>query len=208
VSFLSINYALENMGLQTRSYEEVMSFFQKNMPYDQVLDKLLGKDRDGPMEKELIELYQNFFMANHLEHAFLLPEVLETLQFLEDNGISMALATRRPRQVVLEQLEKHGIKAFFSAVVAFEDTGADRMKPDPLCIHMILDKLGISNENCALVGDSPLDADAGKSAGTKVFLLPTGPYTEELLVSKNPDAILRNLGDLKSVLEIDGDNHT
>ncbi len=201
ISFLSTNYALENMGLQTRSFEELRSFSQENVPYDQVLDTLLGKDRDESMEKELIRLYQSYFRKNHFEHTFLLPEVREILQLLEDNGISIALATRRPRKVVFDQLEKFKIKKFFKAVVAFEDTGVEKMKPDPTSVNIILEKLEISPENCVLIGDSPLDAGAGKAAGTKVFLLPTGPYSEEVLASKNPDAILQSLADLKNVLE-------
>lgn len=200
ISFLSINHALKNMGLQTRSFEELLYFSQKNLPRDQVLDTLLGKDRNEGMEKELIRLYLSYFAKNHLEHTFLLPGVFETLQRLEDNGISIALATRRPRQVVFEELEKFKIQRFFKAVVAFEDTGLEKMKPDPTSVHMILAKLKVSPENCILVGDSPLDADAGKAAGVAVFLLPTGPYPQEVLASKNPDAILQSLADLKDVL--------
>ena len=202
ISFLSTNYALENMGLQMRSLEEYLSFFQKNLPYNQILDALLGEDRDKSLEKELIRLYQSYFLKNHLIHTFLLPEVRETLQLLENNGISIALATRRPRQVVFEQLQKFKIKEFFKAVVAFEDTGAEKMKPHPASVNMILEELEISPENCVLIGDSPLDSDAGKAAGTKVFLLSTGPYSEEVLASKNPDKLLRSLAELKIVLEL------
>jgi phosphoglycolate phosphatase len=202
ISFLSTNYALENMGLQTRSFEELMSYPQKNVPYDQVLDTLLGKDRDESTEKELIRLYQSYFTKNHLDNTFLLPEVFETLQLLEENGISIALATRRPRQVAFEQLERFRIKNFFEAVVAFEDTGVEKMKPDPASVDMILEKLEISPENCVLIGDSPLDAEAGKAAGIKVFLLLTGPYTEEVLASKNPDGILQSLADLRHGSEL------
>ena len=202
ISFLSTNYALENMGLQMRSLEEYLSFFQKNLPHKQVLDALLGQDRNKSMENELIRLYQSYFLKNHLIHTFLLPGVRETLQLLKNNGISIALATRRPRQVVFEQLQKFKITEFFKAVVAFEDTGIAKMKPHPASVNMILEKLEISPENCVLIGDSPIDADAGKAAGTRVFLLTTGPYGKEVLASKNPDTILQSLADLKNVLEL------
>ncbi|MFC1857009.1 HAD family hydrolase [Thermodesulfobacteriota bacterium] len=202
ISFLSTNYALESMDLQTRSFEEYLSFFQKNIPHHQVLDALLGQNRDKSMEKELIRLYQSYFFKNHLIHTFLLPGVRETLQLLRNNGISIALATRRPRQVVFEQFQKFKIKEFFKVVVAFEDTGVEKMKPHPAAVNMILEELEIPPKNCVLIGDSPIDADAGRAAGTGVFLLTTGPYGEEVLASKNPDAILQDLTDLKNILEL------
>ena len=199
-SYIAFNSALETLGLQTVSYEGVMSFFKT--PYNVILDTVLPKDRDESMNKEFTKLYMGGFSKRHLEFSELIPGTIETIKFLKENDISIALVTRRFRKVASEELEKFKIKEYFDVVVTFEDTGLSKIKPDPTAINMTLDKLGIPAEEALMVGDSPSDIEAGKAAGTKTVLVLTGPLSNEIPTTLTPDVKIQSVADLKSVLNL------
>ena len=51
-----------------------------------------------------------------------------------------------------------------------------------------------------VVGDTPLDVDAGRAAGARTVAVATGPYTVEELSQAAPDAILEDVCDLDALL--------
>ena len=52
-----------------------------------------------------------------------------------------------------------------------------------------------------VVGDTPLDVEAGRAAGARVVAVATGPYGTAELASARPDAVLEDLRDSDALLE-------
>jgi phosphoglycolate phosphatase-like HAD superfamily hydrolase len=61
--------------------------------------------------------------------------------------------------------------------------------------------LDVPAAETVVVGDTPLDVDAGRAAGARVVAVATGPYTQQELEQAEPDAVLPDLRDTGAVLE-------
>jgi phosphoglycolate phosphatase-like HAD superfamily hydrolase len=83
-----------------------------------------------------------------------------------DSGRLLAITTNNAPVAVEVYLKDHGLDVFFEWRVygrVAEDPAA--MKPDPDCLLRAIDASGLRPGECLMVGDSPSDAAAAKSAG-------------------------------------------
>jgi HAD superfamily hydrolase (TIGR01549 family) len=94
-----------------------------------------------------------------------IPEELETLH---NYGVKHYVATHRDLQC-RELLEKAGLAQYFTDFVTQED-GLPR-KPAPDMILHLIRKHGLDPAQCMMVGDRPLDTEAGMAAGVFSVLL-------------------------------------
>jgi HAD superfamily hydrolase (TIGR01549 family) len=78
-------------------------------------------------------------------------------------GFDLAVATNRSNTIG-DVLEHHGLKEFFDMVVSSLDV--QNPKPHPEAIYKILERFQISPEQCLYVGDSLVDYETAKAAGT------------------------------------------
>ena len=94
-----------------------------------------------------------------------IPEVLKALH---DHGSRHYVATHRDMQCQ-ELLDKAGLAQYFAGYVTAED-GLPR-KPAPDMLLCLMQKHGLRPEECLMVGDRPLDTEAGVNAGILSVLL-------------------------------------
>ena len=108
------------------------------------------------------------FERLHFSLALPLPGIPEAMARLHAMGVRQMLLTHRD-QTALEGLKAHHLDVFLQDAVTAE-MGFPR-KPDPSGLRYLLDRAGISPEETVMVGDRPLDVQAGRAAGTKTCLL-------------------------------------
>ena len=94
-----------------------------------------------------------------------IPEVLETLH---NYGVKHYVATHRDLKC-RELLEKAGLARYFTGYVTAEDNLPRKPAPDML-LHL-MDRYGLDPAQCMMVGDRPLDTEAGMAAGVFSVLL-------------------------------------
>lgn len=110
--------------------------------------------------------------------------VCATLESLKKAGVKLGIVTsRRFHELLLATLKRHKIDKFFKAVICMADV--NNPKPDPEGIFLALKKLGIKEDeidtdNVYIVGDSPVDIQAGKRAGIKTIGVLYSFFGEEL----------------------------
>lgn len=97
-----------------------------------------------------------------------LPGVPEAMEELHEMGIRQMLCTHRDVTAVAG-LKAHRLDRFLDDAVTSE-LGFPR-KPDPASLQYLLDRAGIPPEEAVMVGDRPLDIEAGQAAGTHTCLL-------------------------------------
>lgn len=131
------------------------------------------------------------------ESPVLKPGVLELLQFLEDKGIGLAVASSTNTKTTREHLAASGIAHRFAAIV-----GGDMVqngKPSPDIFLKAAELLGAAPENCMVVEDSPAGIRAGAAAGMKTVLVPDqAAITQEILDLS--DAVLKSLLEMPEYL--------
>ena len=120
------------------------------------------------------------------------PQAKRTLQVLSKR-FPLALITLRyvVREQILDELNHMGLAKFFRAVVTTLDVAKPKPFPDALLVAA--KKLHVPIGECAIVGDSIIDIQAGKAAGAKTIAVLTGLFSKAELEAQKPDLVIDNL---------------
>jgi phosphoglycolate phosphatase-like HAD superfamily hydrolase len=78
-------------------------------------------------------------------------------------------------------------------------------KPFPDALQKAAKRLGVRIQDCAIVGDSVVDVQAGKSAGAKTIAVLSGLFSREQLEKQKPDLIIDNISSLPHFLALSED---
>lgn len=175
----SVGETLMEMGLPPITREQCQSFVGNGAAY--LLDKAIraAGDTKGSRLDEAMEIYRRIFDANCTYHVTTYEGILPMMEELKKRGVKLAVLSNKPhRQTVKVAEEIFGSHAF--AAVQGQQEKIPR-KPSPEGIYAILDKLGLSKEECLYVGDSEVDVVTGAAAGTKTVSVTWGFRTESQL---------------------------
>ena len=152
----------EEALLKTRAVRipEAIKVFQHycgaDFPYDAV-----RKERTR-ISEEIIE--------NSTSEELCKPNVHKLLRHLASKGIPMAVASSTAYEKTVSHLEHAGLMSYFQAAV-----GGDMIengKPAPDIFLKAAQLLGVTPEDCLVVGDTPADVLAASAANMKVILIP------------------------------------
>jgi len=125
------------------------------------------------------------------QHSVLYPDVLEGLQALRNQGLTLAVVTNKATEFTLPLLKHLALADHFDVVVC-GDTCAQR-KPDPAPIFYACQQLGIAPEESVVIGDSINDVQAARAAGCRVLAVPYGYNEGQPVEALNADAIVPTL---------------
>ena len=143
------------------------------------MDKRLIKERIGwgvvmllkqimPLESpEKIEEAKGVFLDLYSSHlvvkSALYPGVAETIGKFLSRGKKLAVLTNKPVNLSVRIIDELFAPKTFLKVI-----GGDSLptkKPDPAPVLHIMEALGFGPDESVIVGDSPVDVEAGKGAG-------------------------------------------
>jgi len=187
--------AFSAVGQQTVNIKTVIEIpkrFEQGIPLD---DLLPGVD-----VKKFRRIYLNSFYQAVAVMAKPLPDVANSLKKLSEKA-KLALTTKRevPNKDIIKQLKEFGLERYFQTVVTACDKFSPKPSPDALieCSR----KLGVKASECAVVGDSIVDIEAGKRAGAKTVAVMSGIFSRDELEKEKPDLILTSVTELPDFLE-------
>lgn len=149
---------------------------------------------------ELVAAYREF---NHREHDRMLrlyDGILNLLRSLEVAGVRLGLVTSKSRHTTQMAFELTGIEGHFDQVICADESPRNKPSPDP--ILLCLDRLGVSPDEAAYVGDSPADIQAARSAFVTAIGVTWGVFSEGALVAEGPDILVHTISELAEVLGI------
>jgi phosphoglycolate phosphatase len=110
-----------------------------------------------------LELYDERLLVNTRPYEGI-PEALAALK----KSCRLAVLTNKPARPTAKILEALGLDAYFDAVIG-GDTAHGR-KPDPAGLLQLIGDAGATAETTVLVGDSPIDRETARRAGTRICL--------------------------------------
>lgn len=150
------------------SWKKAFSDNGRELSDDEVIKKVFYQfhEEENPKYK-LNEQILKHYLEN-IEAAFLNLElhenIEETLKFLHEKGIKMAIVSFVEKERIKPVLEKFKIDKYFQHVIGFGET--EKVKPDPEIAFKAMQLLDVSPQETLLVGDTGLDMQTGKNAGT------------------------------------------
>ncbi len=191
----SVNYTLARLDKKPLLRESVRQFVGDGV--ERLLARAFGTDNPPP---EAVSLYKSHHRAHLIVNSRLYPSVRETLEYFR--SIPLVVISNKSSEFVMPVLERLGIRSCFA-----ECFGADSglpLKPAPDLVLHALSRFSAAKEAAALVGDGTTDIRAGKAAGIITCAVTYGFRTETELRSLNPDYVVRDLAELKTIFQPEG----
>lgn len=161
------------------------------IPFLEYYKKLVGGDKDANMEK-LMEIHREFQRSN-FQLAKLFRNTAETLRQLKKKGYRLAAVTSRSKITSKQTLIDAGIADLFEIIISAEDT--KDLKPHPAPLLKALKHMKVAPKNAVMIGDSYLDVEAGKNAGTRTIRATYG-FHKDNLHNPEPDFFIDDISDL------------
>lgn len=171
---------------------EVPKRLENNHPLNDILGEI---DPQKFLKTYLATYYQATFTKSKP-----ISNIQNTLEQLSQKA-KLAIITMRhvPNTQITNQLKKLGIAKYFQTITTALDTNTP--KPSPDAIIKCTRHMHVQPCQCLIVGDSPVDIKAGKTAGTKTIAVLSGIYSRQELEKENPDLILENINQLPNYIK-------
>lgn len=189
------------IGLDDVNDEKIAREVARRLEQDLPIDDLFAEFHlSEDVEERFLPAYLNAYYSAVITKSKPFPRVKETLQSLSRN-FKLALITLRyaDREQVIDELTHLGIKKHFQVVVTALDV--DKPKPSPDALLSAASKLNTPITQCAIVGDSIVDVQAGETAGAKTVAVLTGLFGQEELKQQRPDLVIKDINSLPGFLE-------
>lgn len=152
------------------------------------------KDLEPEHADELLHVYRKHSDAIGLSMMHEIDGACDTLRSLHDMGCTIAIVTSKKEVNATAQMAHIGISNYIDCLVGPEKTTAH--KPDPAPIYCALDLLGVTADECLMVGDSPHDILCGKNAHVDTAGVRFTAVDLDSLLATSPTYMLSHLSDL------------
>ena len=127
-----------------------------------------------------------------------MPGTRETLEWLKEQGIKMAICTSNSGVVAKQILEKLEVSQFFQSVIG--RTPGMLMKPHPDQVLSCFKEIGVDPREGVMVGDSHNDVLAGKAAGARAIAIPVYFTNKSAMEAARPDVMVKSMKELLEAL--------
>ncbi|MBA3521096.1 MAG: HAD-IA family hydrolase, partial [Gemmatimonadales bacterium] len=164
---------------------------------DKLVSSVVGQSGEECDGESLRRVQQDEFLAIAAQQRFpVFPRVPELFRALRERGIRTALATSSNQRHLRGTLESAGIDlpALADEMVTKDD--AEASKPAPDLVLAAAEALGLSPAQCALVGDTPYDAESAHGAGVVCLGVLSGGFGNEELRGAGAREVWRDTGHL------------
>ena len=122
------------------------------------------------------------------------------LTSLKAGGYSLGIVTSKDRKEYKEDFASVFDAAhYFDQVICVEDAPFSKPDPAPLCTYLSLS--GVNAREALYVGDSEVDAETGRRAGIRTFIVSYGFRTEEELRESGIENTINNVETLSEKLK-------
>jgi phosphoglycolate phosphatase len=188
----SFNYAMQKMGYPKQAALAIcraVGWGDENLlrPFVRKVDL-----------KSTLRIYRQHHKTSLVKYSYLFPGVKKVLIYLKNKGYKLAVASNRPTKFSWILIRHLGLRKYFDYVLC-----ADKLrhiKPHPEILNKIMKKLSLKPYQTIYVGDMVIDAQAGRRAGIKTIIVPTGSSTIVEIKRQKPYRIIRGITDLLKLL--------
>jgi HAD superfamily hydrolase (TIGR01509 family) len=169
---------------------------------DTLVPDLLGEQADREIGDELRKRQPEEFEKLAREHGLrLFDGAVELIGQVRRRGLKTALATssNKKQLEVIERYSRCQLSKLADELVDADDIQTS--KPAPDLVSAAVKKLNLSPAECAMLGDTPYDAESCKHAGVVCIGLTCGGNSVERLMSAGVRRVYRDPADVLTQLD-------
>jgi len=173
------------------------------IPLREAMQRLLAQSNgnagnsDDQRIEHLLTEYRSFNVANHDVIARPFHGTRQVIEALHGRGYRIGVVTSKGRDLAMRGLKLCALDEWLDTAICLEDTPIHKPAPEP--ILAALDRLQVSREAAAYVGDSCHDMIAGRRAGVKTVAALWGPLPRTDLEGERPDYLAESIDDLLEI---------
>jgi phosphoglycolate phosphatase len=157
----SVNAMLGEMKRPRLAAETISGYIGHGAP--QLVARALGGTATEEELKHALQFFLGYYEEHKMDNTCAYPGVSETLgQFKQ---MPMAVLTNKPERISVRILNSLGLAKYFRVI--YGGNSFESKKPDPFGANRILRELGVAAREALIVGDSEVDVQTARNAGTK-----------------------------------------
>lgn len=192
-------------------FDTAFKVHDKNFPDHEHLKSLIGHTLHdmfillgAPKEQvqSYLDAYREAYHKIFLDQTTLLPNAKEAIE-LAYSFADLGVVTTKGSKFLPNLLDHLGVLRYFKTLVGLQDVS--KPKPDPEPINVALERLNASHLDrnfSFMIGDTPLDAIAAKSAFITPLSVLCGYASEEKLLEHNDKIFNDTLAAIKFAAQV------
>lgn len=189
----STKTALNQLGIPHNINEAVFT----NMIGKHFVDIFEEMQINVPDFERFISVYKALYF-DYMNLSYLYPGVEDILQLMTEKKISVSLLTTKVQEQADKIIDHFNLRSSFDYVMGRRNGLAH--KPSPESLLYICQELRIDAAETLMVGDTELDIQCGKNAGSKTCGVLYGYRTKDQIEKEKPDFIISGSTELKKIL--------
>jgi len=199
---VAVNHMLHTINRATFS-EDIIRFWVGNGAQVLVKRALSGQSEideklDPVLFEKALDIFLTFYAQNLAVTTATYPNVPTTLHMLKEVGYRLAIVTNKPFDFIEPILKGLSLEGVFELYLGGDSLA--QKKPDPLPLLHVCEKLGVTVEQCVMVGDSRNDIFAANAANMQSIGLTYGYNYGEDIGVYNPDVVFDDFADILMTL--------
>jgi len=140
-----------------------------------------------------LKYFLEYYREHMLDSTRLYPGVREALDELHAAGVPLAVLTNKPIHSRLQMLEGLQLDLHFFRV--YGGNSFPEKKPDPAGLNALIAESGVERGRTIMVGDSAVDVQTARNAGTQACGVRWG-FQPETFVASPPDFLIDDMREL------------
>jgi len=194
-----VKQVLLDVGVESSLLEEQGKAWQVMRGGPGFLDGLGVSDSLEELISQKVTEALNSVEIMSLETVEAIPNAIEILGYLSNEGYSLGIATRACKEYSEKALDKLKLKPYIDAMLARDEV--EYPKPDPRHLLDVLDILSLNQKNVIYIGDTTTDLNTAKAANINFIAYLGNPRWATRLHEAGCDYVITDLIELKKLVK-------
>jgi len=191
---LSVNATLKETGRAPLHNDQIFGYVGQGAA--RLIEQALGPGATREECEQGLAFFLSYYRTHMLDHTVTYPGVREGLAALD--GMPMAVLTNKPVRFSRQILEGLGLASHFRYI--YGGNSFESKKPNPAGMGVLLRDFGAAPKQAMLVGDSEVDVQTARNAGTWCCCVTYGLGADQL-ANNPPDLLVNSLTELAAHLD-------
>ncbi len=158
----SVNAMLGEMGRARLDEETISGYIGHGAPV--LVSRALGGNAKEEELRRALQFFLGYYEEHKMDTTCAYPGIPDALAELSRKKVPMAVLTNKPVKISVRILDSLGLASHFRVI--YGGNSFETKKPDPFGANKILTEFGAQPRETMIVGDSEVDVQTARNAGT------------------------------------------